>query len=162
VNRDAAVLAIIAGAIGLALGAALFFSGFEDRGDEPRSSRSTPVAYSMPRDDGSNSVIFDLRQAGGSSLLGVSLQHSTYEAIIGLAAPDNCRVPDKSGRMILSTEGKCDSLPAHGEVIGSGSLASGAPLVILLVEVSQACYDTLEVGDTWPSTDQACALQPES
>ncbi len=157
-NRDTATIAVIGGIVGIGLGAALFFLALGGAGvTRSTISMGTPISIPMPPDDGSVGVIFDLRKTGGHRFLGITFKPPTYEAHVAMAVPDQCLATDEGGQVTLSSEGECASLPAHGELSGNGSLPSGKPLAIVRIEVSKSCYETLVVGDDWPSNLLVCA-----
>lgn len=121
------------------------------------TSRADPVGQvPEPSSDSSAGVVFDLRRVAGRTILGLKLAADTYEAHIGIIVPPECLQANDAGDDEVLTEGECANLPAHGDLSGSGITALGLRLAIVRVAVSQACYRTLIIGETWPPLALNC------
>ena len=121
------------------------------------SSGPAVVADALePPEDGSAGMVFDLHTTEGMSLFGIKLQADKHRMHAGFIAPPECVQRDESGSEVLLSDGACADLPVRGEVTGGGTTRGGLTLVIVQVDVSRECYETLERGDPWPATQAEC------
>ena len=153
-SRDASLVVVI-GAVLVVLAAAAAVGAYGTTRTTSRSEVSGQIPE--PPIDGSTGVVMGLMSAGGQRILGLRLHSRSFEAQVGFAVGRECFEQYSSGGPESSGQIACGNLPAHADVSGSGTTATGTDFLIVRIAVSQDCYEALSIGDTWPASAEACA-----
>ena len=155
-SRDA-TLAIGIGVVLVAIVVAAAAGGFATTTTITSSGSSARIPD--PSSDSSTGIVSDLREFGGNTIFGLRLSQPTREAHISIILPPECVQEDESGNETVRADGPCADLPAHGDLAGSGTTATGLRLAIVAVKVSQDCFEVLTIGETWPAAVAECEVQ---
>ena len=145
-------LVLVAAVVVVGVGAFALTSGSE-------VTSSPVVNVPSPPLDGSAAVVFDRRQSEGTNFLGIQFRSPNYSIDVQLVVPDECLQRDGSGNEVLVEDGECADIPASGELVGSGITESRQRIVFLRMDVSEQCFESLSVGDRWPSSVAECASE---
>jgi hypothetical protein len=153
VSRDAA-LVVVVGAIVLVVAVVIGLGAF---GTTTTTTTSGPATVPPdPPPGGTTGVTFELRTEPGTSILGLKLRADKHYAFVALAAPQACIDENEDGSPDLSAEASCANLAAHGEIAGNGTTSYGINFVVVEVQITQACFNALAVGDMWPPSGDDC------
>jgi hypothetical protein len=110
-----------------------------------------------PPADGSYAIVLGThRTESGFSLFGWHIGGSERRAHVAFVPPAGCVAPPSGP---LAAEGACAGIPVEGDVSGGGTTSEGHDLVIVSVEVSEACQEALEHGARWPSSLAECRAE---
>ena len=112
-------------------------------------------------------LIDEKRADGGFSPLGVTLSDRDYSIRVTFVILDQCiengTLEEITSDTWLRTDGDCSVLPYGGPVEMLSTIHHTAtadppiPLATVRIPITEACYEALDVGATWPSDLAACA-----
>ena len=144
------LVAIVLGAAGLFLLAGAL--------GESATTQVSPASIEPPTPGGPG-IVYGAHETGGMNLFGLDLQGRDRWLEVGFVAPDACLVPSDDGDDEIAVAGNsegCSNLSASGRVIGGGVTRDGVRWVTVRVDVSKACYESIEFGSEWPSSIAEC------
>ncbi len=116
----------------------------------------SPGVFVDPPEDGNSGTIFDLHRRDAQRLLGITYRGAEHHAHVAVVVPRECISTSGSGDETLRDDGPCADLPIRGELVGGGTSGEGHEFVFVRVPISEDCFNALERGTAWPSTESAC------
>ena len=150
-SAETAVLLVV-GLVVLA-GAVALFAGAFGMSSEVVVQDGSPAP--PPPVDGTSGVVAGKNISGGLSIVRVVLRPPDYNVDVSVVANRECVWLDGDEEKLRST-GECADVPVVGPIVGSGRTAEGNDFFMVRVDVSEPCYDTIAVGDLWPTDLPDC------
>jgi hypothetical protein len=143
------ILVIVAAAAGLVLAVLAL------RGTSTTIEVLPPVDLPPPGEAGPTgapiAVVMSIRQDQETSFFGLWRGETHYLAGVQFYAPPDCAARIAQGDPWPAASAACaTAVPVTGVVTGLGVAATGETIVMVEVEVSEACFSTLQPGDIWP------------
>lgn len=103
-------------------------------------------------------VVIGLRRSVGFSLLGIDFGEVAHTVSVQLYAPAGCIDHITQGdSWPVPFEGCAGPVTIAGVVSGGGIAATGESIIVIDVDVSEDCYESIRRGEYWPPTSATCS-----